>query len=704
MKVYQDFLELTNRVIFNPSNIHYVMDLLKDNLPTCFHQGITYYNIPCSFDIETSSFYSDTGEKVAIMYEWTFGINGLVIIGRTWKQFILMMKYICNYLETDVKHRLVCYIHNLGYEFQFMRRYFEWHKIFALEERRPIYALTEEGIEFRCSYLLSGYSLAKLGENLLKYKVHKMVGDLDYNLIRHSRTKLTDKEIQYCINDVLVVMNYIQEKLETESKICYIPKTNTGYVRNYCRNYCFYEYGVDRKKSHKKQRYINFMKTLTLSVPEYKQLKRAFSGGYTHASVFYSGKEVSDVTSVDFTSSYPAVMIAEQFPMSSSEEIEITSKEEFYRNLKYYCCLFDVHFEGLEATFLYDNYISESHGDNKKGVISNNGRVVSAESIDLTITEQDFLIIMRTYKWRTMSVGNFRRYHKGYLPKDLIKAVLRLYQNKTELKGVDGKEIEYLRSKGMLNSTFGMAVTDIARDIILYDIEWDHKAPDFEEVLDKYNRSNSRFLFYPWGVWITAYARRNLWTGILECKEDYIYSDTDSIKLRNYEKHKDYIEKYNTIITNQLEKTLDNLHISKDKLHPKTIKGIEKPIGVWDFDGHYKRAKFLGAKRYMVEYDDGKVSLTVSGLNKKVAIPYLQQKYGDKIFENFDKHLYVPREYTGSNTHTYIDNERIGIITDYLGKEYNYKEETSVHIEGSEYTLSLTKEYTDYILQVQEGL
>lgn len=680
------------------------MDLLKDNLSTCFHQGITYYNIPCSFDIESSSFYSDTGEKVAIMYEWTFGINGLVIIGRTWKQFILMMKYICNYLETDVKHRLVCYIHNLGYEFQFMRRYFEWHKIFALEERRPIYALTESGIEFRCSYLLSGYSLAKLGENLLKYKVHKMVGDLDYNLIRHSRTKLTDKEIQYCINDVLVVMNYIQEKLETESKICYIPKTNTGYVRNYCRNYCFYEYGVDRKKSHKKQRYINLMKTLTLSVPEYKQLKRAFSGGYTHASVFYSGKVVLDVTSVDFTSSYPAVMIAEQFPMSSSEEIEITSREEFYHNLKYYCCLFDVHFEGLESTFLYDNYISESHGDNKKGVISNNGRVVSAESIDLTITEQDFLIIMRTYKWRTMSVGNFRRYHKGYLPKDLIKAVLRLYQNKTELKGVDGKEIEYLRSKGMLNSTFGMAVTDIARDIILYDIEWDHKEPDFEEVLDKYNRSNSRFLFYPWGVWITAYARRNLWTGILECKEDYIYSDTDSIKLRNYEKHKDYIEKYNTIITNQLEKTLDNLHISKDKLHPKTIKGIEKPIGVWDFDGHYKRFKTLGAKRYMVEYDDGKVSLTVSGLNKKVAIPYLQQKYGDKIFENFDKKLYVPREYTGSNTHTYIDKLRTGKITDYLGNEYDYTEETSVHIEGSEYTLSLTKEYTDYILQVQEGL
>ena len=170
--MYQDFLQLTDKRIFNPSNILYVLNLLKENLPTCYHQGITYYNIPCSFDIETSSFYNDDGDKTAIMYEWTFGINGLVIIGRKWSQFIKMMTYICNYLCTDPKHRLVCYIHNLGYEFQFMRRYFEWKKIFALEERRPIYALTETGIEFRCSYLLSGYSLQKLGENLLKYMAY----------------------------------------------------------------------------------------------------------------------------------------------------------------------------------------------------------------------------------------------------------------------------------------------------------------------------------------------------------------------------------------------------------------------------------------------------------------------------------------------------------------------------------------------------
>lgn len=711
MKAYQDLLQLTMKKTgsrFNPSNIRYVLDFLED-LPTCRHSNVTYFNIPCAFDIETTSFYDDNGLKTAIMYEWTFGINGLVIIGRTWRQFILMMNVLTRYLEIDEHKRLVCYIHNAGYEMQFFRRYFNWVKIFALEERRPIYMLCDRGIEFRCSYLLSGYSLEKLGDQLLKYKVNKMVGDLDYSLIRHSKTKLTDRELGYCINDVLVVMSYIQEKLENEGAICYIPKTKTGYVRNYCRNYCFYEYGKSRKDSRKKTRYMKLMSTLKMTEPEYKQLKRAFAGGFTHASAFFSGRIMKNVTSIDFTSSYPTVMIAEQFPMSSAELIDIKDKKDFYHNLKYYCCLFDAHFEGLESTFFNEHYLSESHCMNKKGMITDNGRVVSAESFDVTLTEQDYLIIRRVYTWKKLSVGNFRRYHKGYLPRDFIKAILSLYSKKTMLKNVDGKELEYLKSKEMINACYGMSVTDPCRSEILYDYEWSKKDPDIKEILEKYNKSSSRFLFYPWGVWVTAYARRNLWTGILECNDDYIYSDTDSIKIRNYESHKEYIEKYNNIITAQLHNTLYNLHISEDKLHPKTVEGVEKPLGVWDFDGCYSRFLTLGAKRYMVEYakdprnkekDRGKISLTVSGLNKKVAIPYLKQKYGDGIFQHFNNDLYVPGDYTGTNTHTYIDEPREGVVTDYMGVSCHYREETSLHIEKSSYTLSLSKDYRDYLLEV----
>lgn len=219
-------------------------------------------------------------------------------------------------------------------------------------------------------------------------------------------------------------------------------------------------------------------------------------------------------------------------------------------------------------------------------------------------------------------------------------------------------------------------------------------------------------MFYPWGVWVTAYARRNLFTGIMEFGDDYIYSDTDSIKVRNAEGHKDYIEKYNKWIIDRLNKAMDYHGIKRESIAPKNLKGIPKPLGVWDFDGHYDIFKSIGAKRYLVKYSErsenkksnrGKVNLTVSGLNKQVCVPYLISKYGKYgIFKHFDNELYVPPEHTGKNTHTYIDTEREGLLTDYLGNVGYYKEQTSVHLEKSDYSLSLSREYMDYLQDIRE--
>lgn len=701
----------TSEQIHSPTEINQILDYLGE-MPTVTYRKVTYYNISAAFDIETSSFYTDDNEKAAIMYEWTFGMNGIVIIGRTWDEFFNMLRIIAERLALSKDNRLVVYVHNLAYEFQFIRKHLNWLNVFSIEERKPIYALCDLGIEFRCSYILSNYSLAKLGEQLHTYKVQKMVGDLNYDLIRTKDTELTKKELMYCVNDVRVVMAYIQEKIETENSIAFIPHTNTGYVRNYCRNYCFYKPHENRNKSFKKLRYMSLMSSLTLDLDEYEQLQDAFQGGFTHASALWSGKVAENVTSWDFTSSYPTVMLCERFPMSSCERIDNISKSEFYESIKLYCCLFDVKFEGLQSKFMYENYISESMCHKKENARVDNGRIESADSIVLTITEQDFIIIMKTYTWKHMYVSNFKRYMRGYLPKDFIKAILKLYENKTKLKNVENKEQEYGMAKAMLNSTYGMSVTSIIREIITYTNDWGTTEPDKQKVIDKYNKSAMRFLFYPWGVWITAYARRNLWTGILECGEDYVYSDTDSIKIINSDKHMDYINKYNDLITKQLIECMDYYNIPHDSIAPETIDGVKKPIGVWDFDGNYSRFKTLGAKRYMVEYSDdprngknkGKISITVSGLNKKVCVPYLLNKYGDEVFEHFDDNLYVPPEYTGKNTHTYIDEEISGTIKDYQGNETEYHELSCVHLEKADYSLSIGRAYIDYLLNVKKGV
>ena len=705
---------ITESPIYKPEDIIEVLDMsVNEAMIVSTGQRkesqniVRVYEVPASFDIETTSFYVDN-YKAAIMYEWTFGINGNVIIGRTWEEFETMMNEIVQHLNLSDDLRLIVYVHNLSFEFQFMRKHFEWLKIFAIDTRKPIYAITTSGIEFRCSYLLSGYGLAKLGDELQKYPVKKMTGDLDYSLMRHSKTTMTEAELKYCENDVRVVMAYIKERIEIDGGITKIPYTKTGYVRNYCRNACLYT-GSDHKKSvGKYASYHNLMQALTLEVDEYQQLKRAFQGGFTHANALYSEQELQDIASYDFTSSYPYVMVSEMFPMSKGRLVngngQLHSKDEFYSMLKHYCCVFDVKLYGVMTKVVHENPLSYSRCYGVKNEVLNNGRIVCCDELGTTMTEQDFFIYQYFYSWDKMEIANFRIYEKGYLPTDFVKSILKLYSDKTTLKGVKGKEVEYLAGKGMLNATYGMAVTDIARDENVYTESgiWETQPCDILKSIDDYNNSKKRFLFYPWGVWVTAYARRNLFTGIIEIGNDYVYSDTDSIKLRNHEKHKDYFERYNAQCKLKLEAACKYHKIPFESVEPATIKGVKKLLGVWDFEGVYKRFKTLGAKRYMVEESDGEVSMTVSGVNKAVAIPYLLETYGkDGIFDAFTDDMYIPPDYSGKNTHTYIDDVVKGFLTDYNGVTLEFEELSGVHLEKADYSLSMAVAYLDYIRGVR---
>lgn len=657
-----------------------------------------YYNVSCAFDIEVSSFY-ENDEKRACMYIWMLGLGGYCIIGRTWIEFRQALSKIVDYLGLSNKLCLPIYVHNLSYEFQFIKDMFEWNAVFAIDERKPNYCRTIDGIEFRCSYQLSGYSLAMVGKNLTKYKVRKLEGDLDYNKIRHSKTPLTDEEMAYCVHDVLVVMAYIQECIDVEGDVTKIPNTKTGYVRRAVKRNCL---GTGNRKN-RNWMYRDMISGLKLEPDEYLQLRRAFQGGFTHASAFHSNVTLHDVDSYDFTSSYPTVMLCEKFPMSTSKRVDVNNRKELNHYLHNYCCLFDVTFINLQPKQMYEDYISVSRCASLINQTVNNGRVVSADMLTTTITEQDFMIINKLYEWEKMRVSNFRIYEKRYLPYKFVESILQFYEDKTQLKDVKGKEVEYMQAKANLNSLYGMAVTDIVRDEITYDEEWKSTKPDLKEAIERYNKSKARFLFYPWGVWVTAYARKNLFTGICSCKMDYVYSDTDSLKILHGEKHKEYIEKYNEIITKMLEQAMKYQEIPIERTRPKTIEGIEKPIGVWDYEGHYKTFKTLGAKRYIWMKDSGEMQMTVAGLNKKIGLKYLQ--FGDtsdkSVFEKFNANMYIPENWTGKNIHAYIDYPTSGYVTDYLGMTIRYSELSSIHMEPTDYTLSIGAEYADYLANIR---
>ena len=516
----------------SPQNSRVFSNNLSDILCdlTFVHKGknTEIANVASVFDIEATSFYTTNNEKRCCMYAWVFGLNGRCIRGRTWSEFIEVTNELVKEYNLSVNKRLIIYIHNLSYEFQWFKKYFEWETVFSMDTRKPLYALTKNGIEFRCSYLLSGYSLQVLGENLTKYKVEKAVGDLDYRLIRHSRTVLTDKEWGYILNDGLVVMAHIQEEIERLGDITKLPLTKTGYVRNLCKEECL--------KGSNRWEFTRLMRSLTLTVDDYHQLKRAYTGGFTHANINYVNRIVKDVYSFDFSSSYPAVMLSERFPMSKAFPVVIKDENHFRDCLNAYCCLFDCKFSNIRSKVSFENYISISRCTEAEHYVLNNGRVVEADTLTISLTEQDFFIIAEMYDWDYIEVANFKKFYKGYLPKDLVMTILDLYKDKTELKGVEEKIVEYLVSKGMINAVYGMCVTDPCRDEIIYEDDlWSSKRADTKSLIDRYNRNQQRVLFYPWGVWVTAYSRRNLFSGILEFKDDYVYSDTDSIKVVNFD-------------------------------------------------------------------------------------------------------------------------------------------------------------------------
>ena len=688
------------------SRLNYIKN--QENFEWVYSHKVHYLNIPISFDIETSSFYEGVAKK-AIMYIWTCNVNGITFIGRTWKQFTQFLDIMSEVFELiKYNKRCLIYVHNLEYEFQFMRKWFDWHDIFADDKRQPLYAVTKGGIEFRCSYRLSGYSLAKLADELRYYKTQKMVGDLDYSLIRHSNTPLTDKELKYCTQDTQVVVCYIQEEIDKNGDIAHIPYTKTGYVRRYCQDECLAIHKQNDNVSRLKGlKYRDVMQSLTLTYDQYKMCKAGFQGGFTHANINYVNETLHDVGSIDFTSSYPFTMMAQYFPMSSPREVEVHDMKDLEIYLSSYFFLFEVQFINLKPLTTIENPISSSRCSYLEGYHINNGRVIDAKILETTITELDFDIYRNFYTWDGIKIGKFLVFYRGYLPTNLVKCLVKFYKDKTTLKGVAGKEEEYLQGKAMLNSAYGMAVTDIVRDDLeyhqeMYADEWQVGSETPVSQLNRYNKNPSRFLYYPWGVWVTAHARHNLFKGIKAFGSDYVYSDTDSIKAINMDRHQDFIKNYNLHVREQLEKAADFHGIPMSDFEPETIKGEKKLIGVWDFEGTYDKFKTLGAKRYLVQKGND-IEFTVAGVNKKAIKEYMLETYGlDGVFDAFTRSLDIPAGRTGKLTHTYIDREWQGEVVDYLGEKFPYFEKSSIHLEPAPFKISMLDAFWDYMCGIKQ--
>lgn len=682
------------------------------------------FNIPIAFDTETTSYVTPSGEKIGWCYIWMFRFgdpldeNSIAVYGRSMDVFDTFLTEISNRLKLIEKARtIIVYVHNLGFDFEFIREKFVITDQLHADTHNPIFVRESRNFEFRDSLILSGgLSLKKIGETL-DNGLTKKVGDLDYKLIRTPETPLTETELGYCQGDIDVLSSYIQTQIDHYKNITHIPLTNTGRVRVYAKNsiYKTHSYGVYT-------RYRELMNKCVLTPDEYTQCQNAFYGGYTHANAKYTGQTLHNVASYDFTSSYPAVMLTERFPMGKPEHRESMAFDEFRGliNDPLHCCIADIQMSDVWIkNDLGDAYLSNNIEKNRiENPVMDNGRIRHCDRIAMTVTDVDMKIIAQCYDWDKISIKNILIWETDYMPTALIGVVLDLYKAKTTLKGVKGQEKEYSIKKGMLNSMYGMCVTRILRDEIKVDgFEWKTIPLTNDEKVSNINKNNSskiRFLYYPWGVFITAYARKNLWTAIKTLGDDYIYSDTDSIKVfANSSKLKDYLTKYQQDLDAKIDFMIwKRSKFTREDLSPLTVDGVPKPIGVWDFEGTYQTFKTLGSKRYIC-WDGKKLKPTVAGIKPSNLSQYLVNKamkdtkcseINERVinhaFNLFADGLHVDADQTGKLGSFYCHDVNVS-VTDCYGQQCLIWQKYGVCLQPVDFTMTMTDSYLDLIKQIQ---
>lgn len=588
--------------------------LKKDIVKNGKHKN--YHRLPMTFDIETSKIPTDDeGHYEAFMYIWQLCIEGDVVFGRRWEELIEFLDDVINAYKLADGERLVIYVHNLSFEFQFIQDFFKWENVFAMESRSILTAKTEH-LEFRCSYKLSNMSLDKFIKNTPNTLHYKGVGDLDYDTVRTADTELTEIELGYCFNDVLGLYEAIIEKLKDDD-IARIPLTSTGYVRRDCRK------AIQSDKRWRRE----FLKQ-KLTLHQYELLRKCFRGGNTASSRYRTNMILDDVSSYDLSSSYPFQMIKRKYPMSRWNYGEIESIEELEEYNDRYCTIATYSFKNIRLKankpIAYIPLSKCSKASLNKEVY--NGRILYADFIEMSMTNIDYDIIREEYTYDDIAIDDFHYARKDYLPKPLRDEIMKYFISKSKLKGDKEHYYEYMKSKNKLNSIYGMTVTNILHQEIEFDngdyIKKDMSREDMKEALDRYYENRKSFLNYSWGVFVTAYARRELEDGLNLVGLDCIYCDTDSVKYIN--NHDDDFKRYNNELLAECEREGIMNYVEVDD--KKFL------MGIFDKEDGYDRFITLGAKKYAYE-QEGRLGITVSGLSKVTGAKELERKGGLERFQ-----------------------------------------------------------------------
>ena len=657
-------------------------------------------NVFTAFDIETSTVWLNPDHSLydvhSFMYVWQYQIEEYTVKGRTWEEFFSFLEVLRLALDKirtenklSVNPLLVTWVHNLAYEWTFLASLYPFtnDEVFFRDVRKPIYCRMYDSFEFRCSYIQTNLSLSALCKQTGVQQ--KLSGQkFNYDKIRFPWTKLTPFEEEYTTIDVQSLVEAMKYRVQRGGDTLQtVPLTSTGYVRREC-------------KEALKDQYLD-IREMKPGEKEYRLLRKAFRGGNTHANRYFVNQIIEDVYSYDISSSYPTQQLTQLFPIKPFKWLDIrqrTARKRIERVFQFiglgYAVVGTYQFKNMRLKNHREPipYISLSRcqamGDEDTELLLDNGRVLECAYMEISLTEIDLQIVLEQYTFDSFDVLEAMVSQKDYLPMSYREVIQEYYNKKTALKGDDTEDGKYMymKSKNMLNAVYGMSATDPVHQDIHYS-DMMYKVSTYEdftpEELQKLLK-NAAFP-YQWGVYTTAYARKQLQDAIKLCGDKIIYCDTDSVKTKGD------IDIFR--LNDKLKKTA-----IQQKAYADDMKGKRHYIGLFELDGHYDKFITQGAKRYAYQIGDD-IGITVAGVSKKIneetGISFAVEELGS--LDNF--RIGMKWKKAGGTISVYNDADDFDYTDKKTGKTVHIK--SNVAIVPSTYVMTYSKDYSLLLNEIQ---
>lgn len=391
-------------------------------------------------------------------------------------------------------------------------------------------------INFYDSLKLLPMSASKLAKD---FQLEETKGTIDYYKKRPDGYIATEKELEYCQNDCIIIAKCMKTML------------NFGFDKMTISSCAYNEF----KKSISKQQYSEYFgeweRECTLELD--KSIRAAYRGGFCLPNEDYIGKTIKQpVYYNDVNSLYPWVMRTCKLPYGMPVEFE--GEYETDEKYPYYVQKIRVDMSvkknGIpcilwqHATIIPGITITEANAKRQhSNYIYDTCDQAYGNMIELTVTNFDLDLIYKNYNIYGIEFLGGWKFMAKY---DTFNSYIdRFYRMKEKATKDDNGAIRTI-AKLFLNSLYGKFGQNPERR---------RKLPyyDESEKCVKYKKGEleivKKFNYLPIAIFVTAQARYKVVTDILKIgKKNWIYTDTDSIvtliPLPNDMKHETKLGKY----------------------------------------------------------------------------------------------------------------------------------------------------------------